>query len=264
MLRVVAPIVLLCLLLALGEAQNNRRPNRNRQSRRPVRQNRQGQFLRNGVTRNGSRDKKGTEVYPGCKGKVCLPDAQLCAERQKKVGHKKGPGGKSYWFSWDSDEATLRNARWNWFTARNYCRMRCMDLITVESGREHDFIGENMARGGVREVWTSGRLCDKEVDGCDQPRFQPYNINGWFWAATLGTMDQQTTSLAGSSTPGPAPAPLVELSLTESSNKTASASRPAWPSWTTSSMTACPGTTPSATTGGTSSARTFPWVTSTL
>ena len=38
------------------------------------------------------------------------------------------------------------------------------------------------------QVWTSGRLCDKEVDGCDQPRFQPYNINGWFWAATLGTM----------------------------------------------------------------------------
>ena len=38
------------------------------------------------------------------------------------------------------------------------------------------------------QVWTSGRLCDKEVDGCDQPRFQPYNVNGWFWAATLGTM----------------------------------------------------------------------------
>ena len=31
-------------------------------------------------------------------------------------------GGKSYWFSWNSDEAVLRNARWNWFTARNYCR----------------------------------------------------------------------------------------------------------------------------------------------
>ena len=86
------PLLLLCLLLALGEAQNNRRPNRNRQSRRPVRQNRQGQFLRNGVTRNGSRDRKGTEVYPGCKGKVCLPDAQLCAERQKKVG--RGEGGE--------------------------------------------------------------------------------------------------------------------------------------------------------------------------
>ena len=65
-----------------------------------------------------------------------------------------------------------------------------MDLITLESAQEQNFIGENMARGGVREVWTSGRLCDKEVDGCDQARFQPYNINGWFWAATLGTMGQ--------------------------------------------------------------------------
>ena len=81
-----------------------------------------------------------------------------------------------------------------------------MDLITLESAREQEFIGKNMADAGVREVsrrrlcwcsvncfvlcqvWTSGRLCDKEVDGCDQPRFQPYNINGWFWAATLGTM----------------------------------------------------------------------------
>ena len=63
-----------------------------------------------------------------------------------------------------------------------------MDLITLEDAREQNFIGENMARAGVREVWTSGRLCDKEVDGCDQPRFQPYNVNGWFWAATLGTM----------------------------------------------------------------------------
>ena len=39
-----------------------------------------------------------------------------------QVGHTFGPGGKSYWFSWDSDEETLKNARWNWFTARNYCR----------------------------------------------------------------------------------------------------------------------------------------------
>jgi len=186
----VAPVLLLCLLIAVGEAQNTRRQNNRNRQNRPVRQNRQGQFLRNGVTRNGSKDRKGTEVYPGCSGKVCLPEAELCAERQRKVGHKKGPGGKSYWFSWDSDEATLKNARWNWFTARNYCRKRCMDLITLESAREQDFVGQNMARGGVREVWTSGRLCDKEVDGCDQPRFQPYNINGWFWAATLGTMGQ--------------------------------------------------------------------------
>ena len=83
------------------------------------------------------------------------------------MGHTKGPGGKSYWFSWDSDEATLSNARWNWFTARNYCRSsshiltsfvvtkalcrkRCMDLVSIESQQEQNFVGQNMARAGVR------------------------------------------------------------------------------------------------------------------
>ena len=66
-----------------------------------------------------------------------------------------------------------------------------MDLISIENQAEQNFIGQNMARAGVREVsdsdddddnhndnanndldqvWTSGRLCDKEVDGCEQPR----------------------------------------------------------------------------------------------
>lgn len=80
-----APVLLLCLCLTIGEPQNNF--NRNRNNRRPARQNNnnRGQFLRNGVTRNGSRDRRGTEVYPGCDGKVCLPEASLCAERQNKV-----------------------------------------------------------------------------------------------------------------------------------------------------------------------------------
>ena len=65
-----------------------------------------------------------------------------------------------------------------------------MDLISIENQAEQNFIGQQMARAGVREVWSSGRLCDKEVDGCDQPRFQPYNIRGWFWAATLATMGE--------------------------------------------------------------------------
>ena len=47
-----------------------------------------------------------------------------------------------------------------------------------------------MKRGNVREVRTSGRLCDKEVDGCEQDRFQPYNIRGWFWASTLQSMGE--------------------------------------------------------------------------
>ena len=38
-----------------------------------------------------------------------------------------------------------------------------MDLISVENSAEQDFIGREMKRAGVREIWTSGRLCDKEV-----------------------------------------------------------------------------------------------------
>ena len=81
-----APVLLLCLCLCLGEPQNRQRNNRNNRNnnRRPAA--RQNTFLRNGVTRNGSRDRRGTEVYPGCDGKVCLPEAILCADRQQKVG----------------------------------------------------------------------------------------------------------------------------------------------------------------------------------
>ena len=77
-------VAVLCVLAS--EAQSNRRQGargRGRQGQRQTRQN--NQFGRNGVTRNGAKDAKGTEVYPGCSGKVCLPEAQLCAERKRKV-----------------------------------------------------------------------------------------------------------------------------------------------------------------------------------
>ena len=90
-------LAVVCILVA--EGQNNRRQNR-RQNRRPNnrqnnRQNNRGQFGRNGVTRNGARDARGTEVYPGCSGKVCLPEAQLCAERKQKVRFLKLKESKS-------------------------------------------------------------------------------------------------------------------------------------------------------------------------
>jgi len=212
MLRAALILSLLCVVLTVAQRnqrQNNFRQNNNnnnnrfrsnnnnnnnnrfRQQNNPRPASRQNNrlFSRNGVTRNGAKDASQTEVYPGCKGKVCLPDAQLCAQRKNKSGHQL-VGGKSYWFSWNSDEAVLKNAKWNWFTARNYCRMRCMDLIAIESNSELKSIGSVMKRGNVKEVWTSGRLCDKEVDGCEQARFQPYNIRGWFWASTLQGMGE--------------------------------------------------------------------------
>jgi len=195
MLRSVLVLVVLCVVL-ISAQRNNRRQGNNRNNQRQFGRNNNRQpprnnrlFSRNGVTRNGARDAVGTEVYPGCDGKVCLPEALLCADRKNKVGHKL-IGGKSYWFSWLSDEAVLKQARWNWFTARNYCRKRCMDLVAIESNTEQNGLGAVMKEDNIEEIWTSARLCDKEVDGCEQDRFRPYNIRGWFWASTLAPMGE--------------------------------------------------------------------------
>ena len=96
--------------------------------------------------------------------------------------------GKSYWVSWSSDEQKLRNARWNWFTGRNYCRKMCMDMVSFETQREQQFIEGLMNNVGLDNLHTAGRLCDAEVEGCNQTRFQPLRINGWFWASTLKMM----------------------------------------------------------------------------
>jgi len=134
------------------------------------------------------KDRSGEDVYPDCNaGKVCLPEAQPCAVRKNKVGATQFQD-KTYWFSWQSDEEVLRKAKWNWFTARNYCRKRCMDLVSFETEAEWDWVMSFMRGAGITELWTAGRLCDAEVNGCDAPHYQPLNINGWFWASTLVQM----------------------------------------------------------------------------
>ena len=52
--------------------------------------------------------------------------------------------------SWASDEAVLRNARWNWFTGRNYCRKMCMDMVSFETKAEEDFIVGLMRTSGIK------------------------------------------------------------------------------------------------------------------
>ena len=89
-------------------------------------------------------------------------------------------GNHLYWFSWESDDSQLRNAKWDWFNARNYCRKRCMDLVSFETQAEYDWV-KGFVGGDVPYFWTSGRKCN--FDGCDKPEFFPKNINGWFWSA---------------------------------------------------------------------------------
>jgi len=112
-------------------------------------------------------------------GKLCFPDGLLCQNRVNKGGVQKF-GGHLYWFSWQDNDNSVRNAKWDWFNARNYCRKRCMDLVSFETQQEYDWV-KGFINVNVPYFWTSGRLCD--FDGCDRPDFFPKNINGWFWSA---------------------------------------------------------------------------------
>ena len=69
------------------------------------------------------------------------------------------------------------------------CRVRSiLSQVSFESEAEWNWITSFMRGAGIRELWTAGRLCDAEVNGCDAPHYQPLNINGWFWASTLVQM----------------------------------------------------------------------------
>ena len=74
-------------------------------------------------------------------------------------------------------------------------REYCMDLVSLETQQENDYIQNWLESRNLTYTWTSGRyvnyqslpspmnfrLCD--FDGCDRPDFFPKNINGWFWSA---------------------------------------------------------------------------------
>ncbi|XP_040574953.1 uncharacterized protein [Lepeophtheirus salmonis] len=124
-------------------------------------------------------------------GNLCFPDGVLCQQRVSRSGNI-NYGGHLYWVSWLSTDPQLRNTNWDWFNARNYCRKRCMDLVSFETREEYEFIKSQM--GGVKYFWTSGRLCD--FDGCDRPDFFPKQINGWFWSANQARLSPTNSTTA--------------------------------------------------------------------
>jgi len=147
----------------------------------------QNAFVGPSFTDDGTQAPRATgtdEVFPrDCgrhtdtgRGKLCFPVGQLCADRVNKPGIQRF-GNHNYWFSWQ--DPALANQKWDWFNARNYCRKRCMDLVSFETEQEYNWVKGFM--NGVKYIWTSGRLCN--FDGCDRPDFEPKNINGWFWSA---------------------------------------------------------------------------------
>merc|ERR1712200_30394 len=111
------------------------------------------------------KDASGSDVYPDCnKGKVCLPEARHCATRKSLQGSLQFQN-KTYWFNWQSNEPVLREGKWNWFTARNYCRKRCMDLVSFENEQEWNLVKNFMQGARVSQIWTAARLCAVSTSG---------------------------------------------------------------------------------------------------
>merc|ERR1719464_572987 len=77
-------------------------------------------------------DEKKTLVKRGPDGRPLLfgPDIEKCKTR---VSHGK-LGGHHYFLSWR--EPWHKFEDWDWFNGRNFCRERCMDLVSFENPTE--------------------------------------------------------------------------------------------------------------------------------
>lgn len=52
-----------------------------------------------------------------------------------------------YFFSWR--DPTLAGAEKDWLDARNFCRQRCMDSVSVETSPENEWIKQKIVDGKV-------------------------------------------------------------------------------------------------------------------
>jgi len=114
----------------------------------------------------------------GKDGKPLLnkPILELCKDRKY---HEKY-GKHHYFLSWR--EPWNKFEDWDWFNGRNFCRERCMDLVSFETADEYRHFAKIMFRDNITAMWTSGRKCNFRNKGCESSSLQPVNINGWFWA----------------------------------------------------------------------------------
>lgn len=65
-----------------------------------------------------------------------------------------------------------------------------MDLISLETSAENEWVKQRLVQDKVKYIWTSGRLCD--FKGCERTDLQPIPVNGWFWTAELQKLASTT------------------------------------------------------------------------
>jgi len=71
--------------------------------------------------------------------------------------------------------------------AADWCKSRCMALVSLESEEEWKLVRNKMESYGAPFIWTSGHICDRESGGdlCYTLEYlQPRIINGWYWSGS--------------------------------------------------------------------------------
>jgi len=114
----------------------------------------------------------------GPDGKPLL-NRPILEECKKRISHMTW-NGHNYFLSWR--EPWHKFEDWDWFNGRNFCRDRCMDLVSFDTPGEFQLFSGIMRLDNVSSVYTSGRKCNFKGKGCDAAHLQPINVNGWFWA----------------------------------------------------------------------------------
>jgi len=113
---------------------------------------------------------------------LAQPIPEKCVNRPKHFKFKK----HNYFYSGNVQEfknkKTGKPKKYDWLGARNNCREKCMDTVSLSKWREHLMIKNFIKNNNITYIWTSGRLCD--FTGCDRADLKPKNINGWFWSGT--------------------------------------------------------------------------------
>merc|ERR1739847_51479 len=129
----------------------------------------------------------------GPDGKPLL-NRPVVEECQKRISHMQW-GGHNYFLSWR--EPWHKFEDWDWFNGRNFCRDRCMDLVSFDTAGEHDLFKAIIRQDNVSSIYTSGRKCNFKGKGCDADHLQPINVNGWFWAGAGNTRIPRTDAPSG-------------------------------------------------------------------
>ena len=87
-------------------------------------------------------------------------------------------------------EANLTAVTRDWAGAGDWCQLRCMDLVSLETEEEWRQVRQRMEDAGAPFIWTSGHICDRDVGPrCfTEPSLQPRLVNGWFWSGSASSL----------------------------------------------------------------------------